>query len=209
MRILMIISEMPPMKTGMARAGEQLLEGLRARGHEVDVVSTDQIPRLVRGEARLTSMLWKWPSLFGRLGDYDVIHLHGPIPTLSDIFLSLTKLMDVQRLKPPIIYTHHSEIDLPAIAPLCDLYNRFHKAIASLADHVVVTSSSYAQMLASLELWCNYASRCTSPFNPRLGKQRRKAQGCRCAEERIPRNQNGQGYNLDYDCQTKHKGWLF
>ena len=36
---------------------------------------------------RLSSVLFYWHKLRGKLRDYDIVHLHGPAPTFIDVFL--------------------------------------------------------------------------------------------------------------------------
>ena len=63
MKILMIISEAPPVKSGVSRVGEKLSQGLKRFGHQVDVLSLADIPRWEFGEVRLSSMPFKMGSL--------------------------------------------------------------------------------------------------------------------------------------------------
>lgn len=148
MKILMIISEAPPVKSGVSRVAERLSGGLRQRGFEVDVLSLQDIPRYEFGEVRLSSMPLKLRSLRPRLSEYDLIHLHGPVPTFSDVFL-LGGLRSLGPNRPRLVYTHHAPIDLrlPLLQPAIALYNWSQEYLARLADHVVVSTPSYAQRL--------------------------------------------------------------
>ncbi len=42
----MLVSEAPPIKSGIARVADKLTVGLRARGIEIDVISANEIPPL-------------------------------------------------------------------------------------------------------------------------------------------------------------------
>ena len=145
MKILMVISEAPPVKSGIARVAGNLSRGLKAWGHRVEILSLQDIPRFERGEIRLSSMPLKLPQMREKMQEYDVIHLHGPVPTFSDVFL----LSALRNGHPPLVYTHHAPIDLrhfPFIffaAP----YNALQERLARLADHVVVTTPTYGQRL--------------------------------------------------------------
>jgi len=145
-KILMIISEAPPIMSGISRVGVRLKTGLEALGNQVDVLSVHDIPRLAIGEVRLSSMLWRAPRLFLRqLDEYDIIHIHGPVPTFSDVALLFSALRPGS--KTPVVYTHHSEIDLHGLRLICDLYNYTHKQLARLADQVIVSTPAYAERL--------------------------------------------------------------
>lgn len=149
MKILMVISEAPPVKSGVARVAEKLSQGLNDRGHQVDTLSIHDIPRLEWGEMRLSSMPLRLPGLKDRLADYDVVHLHGPVPTFSDVFL-LLGLRGLDASRPRLVYTHHAPVDLRhgLFLPLAWLYNAVQERLARVADHVVVTTPAYGRRLA-------------------------------------------------------------
>lgn len=147
MKILMVVSEAPPVKSGVARVAEKMSAGLRRAGHYVDVLSSADVPRLACGEMRLSSMALKLPSLRARLREYDVVHLHGPVPTFSDIFLLFARL-GLGAAQPRLVYTHHAPVDLRSLQFLCDPYNAAHEWLARLADAVVATTPTYARRLA-------------------------------------------------------------
>jgi len=149
MKILMIISEAPPVTSGVARVAEKLQRGLKLRGHQVDTLSLHDIPRFEMGEIRLSSMPFKMAGLRQQFNEYDVIHLHGPVPTFSDVFL-LWGLRGLRRKRPQLVYTHHAPIELNHIAlrPLLKIYNLLQERLARLADHVVVSTPSYMQRLS-------------------------------------------------------------
>jgi rhamnosyl/mannosyltransferase len=149
MRILLVISEAPPVKSGVARVADKLCSGLQGRGHQVEILSLRDIPRYERGEIRLSSMPLKLPSLKERFRSYDVVHLHGPVPTFSDVFL-LWGLRGLGQRRPKLVYTHHAPIDLRGF-PLGLLtwpYNILQERLASLADHVVTMTPAYGQRLS-------------------------------------------------------------
>ena len=115
MRILVIITEAPPIMSGVARVGEELALRLRAAGHAVDLLSSNEIPRIALGELRLSSMLWKgFGPAFLRLREYDVIHIHGPAPTFSDVALLFAALCERDGACPRFMrlehHNHSSEV---------------------------------------------------------------------------------------------------
>lgn len=149
MKILLVISEAPPVKSGVSRVAEKLSEGIRKRGHTIDTLSLYDIPRYELGELRFSSMVFKLPQLRQKIQNYDVIHLHGPVPTFSDVFL----LMGLRRLghrRPSLVYTHHAPIVLRElmVRPVTSLYNLVQEMLARLADHVVVSTPSYRKRLS-------------------------------------------------------------
>jgi glycosyltransferase involved in cell wall biosynthesis len=145
----MVISETPPIKSGVSRVADKLCRGLRGRGHQVDVLSSDTVPRLDYGEVRLSSMPLKMHRLKGKFQRYDLIHLHGPVPTFSDVFL-LWGLRGLGARRPRLVYTHHAPIDFksPPLLPLTWIYNALQERSARFADHVVTSTPSYSQRLA-------------------------------------------------------------
>jgi len=149
MRILILISEAPPVKSGIARVAEKLSRGLGERGFDVDILSVADIPRLEWGEIRLSSMPLKLKTLRQRLKNYDVIHLHGPVPTFSDIFL-LFGLRDMGNEKPYLVYTHHAPVEFKTTItrPFLSVYNYFQERWSNLADHIVASTPSYGQRLS-------------------------------------------------------------
>ena len=149
MKILMVISEAPPVNSGVARVAEKLTRGLSGRGYEIDTLSLQDVPRLELGEFRLSSMPLRLNDLRQRFREYDIIHLHGPVPTFSDVFL-LSGLRGLGRKRPRLVYTHHAPVDLQIfpLQPLLWAYNRAQEWLARLADHVVVTTPGYGQRLS-------------------------------------------------------------
>lgn len=148
MHVLIVSSEAPPIVSGISRCVDHISTGLRARGHQVDIISSVEMKRLVVGEFRLSSFVTHWPRLRRRLADYDVINLHGPVPTMSDAFLALARLTPRSR-RCPIVYTHHSAIEITGWEAASDVYNLMHKWLARTADMVITTSSYYRDNLFS------------------------------------------------------------
>ncbi|TQM09843.1 glycosyltransferase [Pseudonocardia kunmingensis] len=140
LNILVLTSEAPPIVSGISRCVDRLTHGLRARGHRVDVLSSVQIPRVALGEWRFSALALWWPALARRLRDYDVINLHGPVPTMSDVFLALAGT----HRRVPIVYTHHSALAIRGLERLCAVYNRLHRRLATRSDLVLATSQHYA-----------------------------------------------------------------
>jgi glycosyltransferase involved in cell wall biosynthesis len=147
MRVLLVASEEPPVVSGVARAVGRLAAELGARGHEVDVVSSNDSRRIVAGEFRFSAMAATWPAIRSRLASYDIVNVHGPAPTISDAFLFL--LSHVRRSERlPLVYTHHANLDIKPWGRASAIYNQINRRLAHRADQTVVTTPSYQALLA-------------------------------------------------------------
>ena len=146
MRVLVVTSEMPPITSGVARSCAHLVNGLSERGHDVDVVAAPEVKRWTIGEFRFSSFIGRWFALRRQLPSYDVVNVHGPVPTLSDVFLALAQTVSPVR-RPPIVYTHHSEIEIERFPALSQAYNRLNLALMRYADRVITTTPSYRAIL--------------------------------------------------------------
>jgi rhamnosyl/mannosyltransferase len=132
----MIATEKPPVRGGVARTIDYLCDGLARHGHEVDVWAFPEIARLQMGQVRLSAMPFRIVGLHRNLTSYDVLHIHGVAPTISDFALAAARL---QRKRPVVVYTHHAELDFgPQL--LKRAYNRAHGWLSFTADETVCTA---------------------------------------------------------------------
>ncbi len=134
LRILVIATEAPPVRGGIARVVGYLRDGFEARGHHVDILAYPQLGRINFGEVRFSSLALKLPELFHTFKEYDVIHVHGATPTISDVMLLFTRLYKV---RPVIIYTHHMDLDFGPVKFFSKVYNFMHRQCAAQADAVI------------------------------------------------------------------------
>ncbi|MFL5955284.1 MAG: glycosyltransferase [Gaiellaceae bacterium] len=141
-----MIAEMPPIVSGVARSGATLVDSLAERGHAVDVISAPEIPRWTHGEVRVSSLARRLPSIRNRLPNYDVVNVHGPTPTVSDAFVACMQTVNPLR-RPPLVYTHHSSLELPGFPRASALYGRLHHRLMRHADRIVVTTESYKELV--------------------------------------------------------------
>lgn len=150
-RILMVVSEAPPIKSGVGKVIGELKHGLELKGHRVDILSSLDIPRYSFGEIRLSTLVFHWWKLRGTLNEYDLINIHAPAPTFADFFLLLASRFGFVR-RQKLVLTYHCEIDLPGrlLQPLTRLYSAWHKRLANLATHTIVTTPSYAEMFSGI-----------------------------------------------------------
>ena len=144
--VLIVTSEAPPVVSGISKTVAMLHRGLTEQGHEVDIISREDFPRFIRGEMRFSAFAFYWPSVRRRLADYDVVNLHGPVPTISEVFLLLTKTMR-QKRRPAVVYTHHSDLSISSLERLCAVYNGLAGRVAHTADAIVVSSKAYDQKM--------------------------------------------------------------
>lgn len=147
MKILVLVSELSPRRSGVALSAERLIEQYRSSGHEVDAIAGSRLPRWARGEVRLSFAFVQWLSLRRKLPEYDCVHVHGPAPTFSDVLLVLLRAATTRRARPKVVYTHHFDLDLPGFRLPCRLYNRLHARAHRWADANVVTSRAYERLL--------------------------------------------------------------
>jgi len=116
--------------------------------NQVDILSLQDVPRVEYGEIRLSSMSFKLPELKERFRSYDLISLHGPVPTFSDVFL-LWGLRGLGPNRPQLVYTYHAPVDLHNfLYHFVWTYNHLQERLACLANHVVATTPSYGQFLS-------------------------------------------------------------
>ncbi|MBS7653386.1 MAG: glycosyltransferase family 4 protein [Thermoproteota archaeon] len=140
MRILHIISEKPPIKSGFSRAVSRLSEELVKMGHEVDILSASECKVKVIGEIKLVYGLGNIPKYLRK--DYDIVNIHGHTPTFSDRLFVKAKLS-----RKKVVYTLHCMANY-YLKPLVTIYNNlFNQLISRFSDAVVVTSKSYYDMV--------------------------------------------------------------
>ncbi len=94
------------------------------------------------GEYRFSTLLAHWRRIGALLEGYDVVNLHGPVPTMSDVVL----LLAGARRGTPILYTHHSALAVRGAETLSRLYNRLHRVLSGRADRILTTSEHYAAL---------------------------------------------------------------
>ena len=140
MRILQLISEKPPVKSGFSRAVSRLSEELVRMGHEVDILSASDCRVKTIGEIKLVYGLGEISRYLK--DDYDIVNIHGHTPTFSDRLFIKAKLSGKR-----VVYTLHCMANY-YLKPLAMVYNHlFNQLISRFSDAVVVTSKSYYDML--------------------------------------------------------------
>lgn len=117
----------PNFHGGVGRVVRILRDGLRSRGHRVDCLSPSlRIAELKIGTTSLRSF-----------ADYDVVHIHGPTPFLSDL-VCLNKSVRTLAL------TYHSDNDWFS-QTISRGYGAVHKLLHSKTMCIMVESEAYRQ----------------------------------------------------------------
>ncbi len=129
MDILMISPDAPPSKGGVSRLVGLLKDGLERSGHHVT---------LAHPKFRVREIKFSRIPFHPYDEKYDLIHLHGPTPLLSDLTLIINR-------KVPIVYTHHAEICWIS-GKLSKIYRGFHRFLAKRARAIIVHSHDYARL---------------------------------------------------------------
>jgi glycosyltransferase involved in cell wall biosynthesis len=125
MRILLLASDPPGYTGGLGGTIGTLRDGLRRLGHEVDV----RTPRVRLGEVKFSAMALQD---FSR---YDVVHVHGPAPTLSD-------LVCLNPTVKALVLTHHCDVEWLSKS-FSSAYRSVHKLLHGRTDCIIVTTEDY------------------------------------------------------------------
>jgi len=128
MKVLIAAADVPPYKGGISCIVSLLREGLSRLGHDVVVVSPD----FRFGEFKFSTIP------FCRYSEFDLLHVHGPTPFLSDFMLLLHP-------KGKIVYTHHAEISYGP-ETVSKAYRYLHRTLAKRAEAVIVHSFDYERL---------------------------------------------------------------
>ena len=175
-RVLFVASEAPPVQSGLAHVVGMARDSLAAAGHDVGTISGAELHRLTVGEFRFNGLALSWPQIARELPLWDVVNVHGPAPTMSDVFLGLSGLTQ-RAFRPAIVYTHHFDIDLPGLAPVCDAYNHLTRLGARVADRIIVSTPSYADTMGSGDALVDVIPWAVSPLKRQTTEPRVRSEG--------------------------------
>jgi glycosyltransferase involved in cell wall biosynthesis len=148
MKILIVSSEAPPIRSGVARSVDEIANGLRARGHSVTLLSGNQALNLRWDRIRLSLVALKvWRTIKSE-GPFDVVNVHGPSPTVSDLSLLISV---ISRKVKSVVYTHHFNLEfgVPVVDFATSIYSKLTWPLIKRFCSVVVTSSDYAELHGS------------------------------------------------------------
>lgn len=146
LNILMISPDVPPYLGGISRLVGLLKAGFLAAGHQVTLLC----PKMRFKELKFSTI-----PFHRYTSRYDVVHLHGPTPFLSDLTLMINN-------GSKIVYTHHAEISWIS-ERLSRIYRNFHHFLAKRAQVVIVHSNDYARVFKGANV---LVIRMPCPFKP-------------------------------------------
>lgn len=129
MNVLMISPDAPPHKGGISRLVSLLECGLERSGHCVSIVS----PKF-----RIRELKFSTIPFHGYSNQYDLIHLHGPTPFLSDLTL-------ITNASSRIVYTHHAEVSWVSEG-VSGAYRSVHRFLAKRARTIIVHTHDYSRL---------------------------------------------------------------
>jgi len=130
-RILEIATEVPPFRGGISRLVGTLAEGLKREGHNVTLLS----PKRRFGEFKLSSIPIR------RYTHFDVVHVWGPTPFLSDLLFLTNKCVN-------LVYTHVAEICWKSEF-ISRAYGKMNDRLAKNASAIITLSDDYRALLKS------------------------------------------------------------
>jgi glycosyltransferase involved in cell wall biosynthesis len=131
LRIAQLSGDPPSHLGGVGRDVRILREGLISRGHLVESLS----PRVNIGDLKLSAIAMK------NFVDYDLVHVHGPTPFLSD-------LVCFNRSIARLVLTFHSENEWISHS-ISRAYLALHKLIHNRTAKVIVETSTYRERYKS------------------------------------------------------------
>lgn len=133
--------------SGVARAVGEIADGLARRGHAVRVVSSSAAPGLRWDRVRLSTVGLRLRSLVSDDGPYDLVNVHGPAPTISDV--SLVQMLR-RSTTTPVVYTHHFSLHFGVAGAdlLGQMYDTTVRRIAARCAAIVTTTPASAAQFA-------------------------------------------------------------
>lgn len=131
LKILEIATEVPPFRGGISRLVGVLADGLRRGGHDVTLLS----PRRRFGEFKLSSIPLR------RYQNFDVVHVWGPTPFLSDLLFLTNRGLD-------LVYTHVADIRWKSEL-VSRVYHKLNDRMARCASVTITLSDDYANELSA------------------------------------------------------------
>jgi rhamnosyl/mannosyltransferase len=127
---------MPPTQSGMARVGDKLTAGFRERGHSVDVLASEHLPRVRFRDVRIPITPPYLPKIRARAANADIVSLHGPVPAFSDLLLLFAGTFGT----PPVAYSHHMDVRFRIGKAVTDAYARLYRRLMSRASVNIVAT---------------------------------------------------------------------
>jgi glycosyltransferase involved in cell wall biosynthesis len=150
-RIAQITPVYPPYKGGIGNVAREYAEYLIRTGHEVEVFTPDYGPPHARKDAAIpVHYLKPWlrygraafvPQLYGRLDDFDLVHLHYPFFGGAEAAARYCR-----RKKTPLVMTYHMDVaGLGIVKTVAGIYRRtMMPFVINRADRILVEEMPFA-----------------------------------------------------------------
>ena len=157
-RILEVSSCFPPSNGGVERFVHTLTSGLASKGHTVKVItSTRGLERKFKRHFHESVEVVRYPertylfeapfapriAISALTEDYDVLHINGMVPFISDLAILFAKLR-----RKPVVLTYHNDAETAKWGTLglfaAAVYSVFARFFVSFANVIVCSTRSYA-----------------------------------------------------------------
>jgi len=150
-KIAQVVCLLPPQVGGIGMVAHNHAKNLSARGYEVAVFAPKCRVNLSENKPYQVKILWSiakhgfaavCPSLFWKLKNFDLVHLHYPFFG-SSLIVALAKKFWATRFK--LVITYHQDVHLKGLAKIYEKIGRklFLKWILDQADKIIVSSEDY------------------------------------------------------------------
>lgn len=159
MKILEVCSAFYPSRGGVERSVTELSNRFARAGHEVTVITSSRgkHPKFSREKIGNVTVI-RFPERFHlfeapllphlalevMILDYDIIHVHGMSPTITDFAVVAGKLRGK-----PVVMTYHNDIESDYGGRTGRVLRRIHHylsvPVVGLSDRVVATTRSYGE----------------------------------------------------------------
>jgi glycosyltransferase involved in cell wall biosynthesis len=157
LKILEISSAFPPSRGGVETTVAELSKRLAEKGHTVTVLTSTRGGRArysdeIKGNVRIIRIperlhIFEAPIIpqlaFRALFlDFDVIHVHGMSPTITDLGILVGKIK-----RKPVVLTYHNDaestMEWGVAKAAARIYARFIVPLVGMADSIVCATNSY------------------------------------------------------------------
>src|SRR5579875_180720 len=165
LKILEICSCFPPSKGGVERCVYELSTRFAERNHKVVVATSSRGKKAKFHKERIDKLdVIRFPERFhifeapilptlsmtALFADYDVLHVHGMSPTITDLSIFFAKLRGK-----PVVLTYHNDAESDRWGRIAKVaafvYSTLASAVIRRADVIVSSTRSYAETSPALK----------------------------------------------------------
>lgn len=182
MKILEVVSCFPPSRGGVEKCVYELSTRFANYGHQVTVATSTRGKKLGSHAEKMDGMtvvrfpekyhLFEAPlipriSLMALMGDYDLLHVHGMCPTITDLSILFASMRGK-----PIVLTYHNDAESQQWGPIAKVAAFVYASIVSLLIRKVgvVVSSTHSYAATSVALKYSLDKLRIIPMGVDLGK---------------------------------------